>query len=157
MRDSCAFVIRCYNFPIYFVVVWKKRTFRLEKAASRQWKIYIMKKSNHVTLTHVTLREMFWITSSSSRFAWFELLMNRLGRKMSLTYPRHRNTSFIERVTKHILTNILLNLFTAINAPLDVYAAECEECGVYIAGDDFFETSDLPRSFSWGLERKCSF
>ena len=46
-------------FPYISLLCEKKRTFRFEKAASRQWKIYIMKKSNHVTLTHVTLREMF--------------------------------------------------------------------------------------------------
>ena len=67
----------------------KQRTFRFEKAASRQRKIYIMKKvSCYTYVCHVATR-IYLITnsssSSSSRFAWFELLMNQLGRKMSLT------------------------------------------------------------------------
>ena len=50
--------------------------------------------------------------------------------KENASYSRHRNTSFIERVMKQILTNMLLNLFTAIGAPLYVYAAECKQFGV---------------------------
>ena len=67
----------------------KQRTFRFEKAANRQRKIYIMKKvSCYTYVCHVATR-IYLITnsssSSSSRFAWFELLMNQLGGKMSLT------------------------------------------------------------------------
>ena len=51
---------------------------------------------------------------------------------------------FIERVTKQILTNMLPNLLIAISALKDVYVAECKQFGVGIAGDDFFETSNLP-------------
>ena len=47
MCNSCTFVIiQCYKFPqfvLHFCV--KQRTFRFEKAASRQQKIYIMKKA----------------------------------------------------------------------------------------------------------------
>ena len=85
----------------------KQKTSRLEKAARRKRKIYIMKKS----MLHSRKSRRFAnfrITSSSSRFAWFELLMNQLG-KENVTYLRHPNTIFIEQVTKQILTNILPN------------------------------------------------
>ena len=54
---------------------------------------------------------------------------------------------------------MLLNLFTAImiSAPKDVYVAECKQFGVYIAGDDFFETSNLPRSSSVRIRKKILF
>ena len=45
MGDSCAFDIQCYKFPLYLHHCVKRRTFRFEKAASKQWKIYIMKKA----------------------------------------------------------------------------------------------------------------
>ena len=46
MCDSCAFVIQCYKFPLYNLhCCVKQRTFRFEKEASRQQKIYIMKKA----------------------------------------------------------------------------------------------------------------
>ena len=36
---------------------------------------------------------------------------------------------------------MLPSLLIAISAPQDVYVAECEQFGVWISGDDFFETS----------------
>ena len=51
-------------------------------------------------------------------------------------------------------TNMLLNSFTAISAPLDVYVAQCKQFGVCIASDDFFETSNLPRSSSVRIRRR---
>ena len=54
---------------------------------------------------------------------------------------------------------MLLNLFTAImiSAPKDVYVAECKQFGVCIAVDDFFETSNLPRSSSVRIRKKIYF
>ena len=88
----------------------------------------------------------------SSWFAWFEMLMKQLGRKMSLT--QGIETRVIERVMKQILTNMLPNLFIAISAPWDVLVAECKQFGVCIAGDDFFETLNLPQSPSMRIRRK---
>ena len=41
-----------------------------------------------------------WITSSRSTFAWF---VDESAGKENVSYSRHRNTSFIERVTKQVL------------------------------------------------------
>ena len=60
----------------------------------------------------------------------------------------------VEQVTKQILTNMLPNLFIAISAPWDVFIAECKQFGVCIAGDDFFETLNLPQSPSMRIRRK---
>ena len=79
-------------------------------------------------------------------------VVDESAEKENVNYSRHRNTSFIER--KKIPTNMLLKLFTAISAPWDVYVAECKQFGVCIAGDDFFETSNLPRSSSVKIRRK---
>ena len=58
--------------------------------------------------------------------------MNQLG-KENFTYLRHRNTSFIEQVTKQILTNMLLNyslqsappkMFTSRNVNILVFASQ---------------------------------
>ena len=65
-----------------------------------------------------------------------------------------KNTCFVERVTKQIFTNMLPNLFIAISAPYGVYVAECKQFSVCIAGDDFFQTSNLPRSPSIRITRK---
>ena len=63
-----------------------KNFYWFEKAASRHWKIYIMKKLSGHTHTYRVASRIYRITSSSSsRFAWYELLMNQEGRKMSLT------------------------------------------------------------------------
>ena len=51
---------------------------------------------------------------------------------------------------------MLLNLFTAIGAPLYVYAAEFKQFGVWIAGDDFFETANLPQPSSVSLGAPAS-
>ena len=59
-----------------------------------------------------------------------------------------------EQVTKQILTNMLPNLFIEINVPSDVYVAECKQFGVCIAGDGFFQTSNLPQSPSMRIRRK---
>ena len=49
-----------FNARSFLHCCMKQRTSGFEKAASRQRKIYIMKKSYHVTLTHVaSLREFF--------------------------------------------------------------------------------------------------
>ena len=58
----------------------------------------------------------------------------------------HRRMSHrFANLSKQILTNIASQFFIAISVPLNVYAAECKLFGVRIAGDDFFETSNLPQ------------
>ena len=85
VEKNALFVCLCHSvLSVSFVFHYcmKQRTSRFEKAASRQQKIPIMRK-HYTRMSHCF--ENFWITSSSSRFAWFELLMNQLGRKMSVT------------------------------------------------------------------------
>ena len=87
----------CYSVPqVSFVLhCWvKQRTFRFEKAARRQRKIYLMLPC----YTHAcpVASRIYWITSSSSRYAWYELLMNQLGRKMSLTQGIETHVSLSE-------------------------------------------------------------
>ena len=89
-KKNARFMCLCYS--VLWVSVFSARSF----PHCRQRKIYITKKSNHVTLTQVSLRKIFWITSSSSRFTWFELLMNQLGRKMSLTQGIETRVSLSE-------------------------------------------------------------
>ena len=67
------------SFILHYYV--KQRTFRFENAASGERKIYIEKKSHHATVTHVASLRKF-----SSRIAGFELLMNQLGKRMSITH-----------------------------------------------------------------------
>ena len=31
MGDSCAFVIQCYRFPLYYIIVWNKELLGLKK------------------------------------------------------------------------------------------------------------------------------
>ena len=72
--------------------------------------------------------------------------MDKSVGKENVTYiEMHRNTRLIKRVPKQIVTNLASQFFIAISVPLDVYAAECELFGVRIDGDDFLETSNLPR------------
>ena len=89
-KKNARFMCLCYS--VLWVSVFSARSF----PHCRQRKIYITKKSNHVTITQVSLRKIFWITSSSSRFTWFELLMNQLGRKMSLTQGIETRVSLSE-------------------------------------------------------------
>ena len=70
--------------------VWRLHWWRMDAGHEDQWQTG---NTNSFGCVH------FWITSSSSRFAWFELLMNQLG-KENVTYLRHPNTSFTEQVTK---------------------------------------------------------
>ena len=100
MRGSRVFVIQCYKFLLYFIVVRNKSLQGLKKRREgngkfTQWK----KKLSCYTRASRVASRIFRITSSSSRFAWFELLMNQLG-KENVTYLRHPNTSFTEQVTK---------------------------------------------------------
>ena len=55
MRNSCAFVIQCYKYPLYYSCV-KQRTFRFENATSLQRKIYLMKKAIITDACSITSR-----------------------------------------------------------------------------------------------------
>ena len=63
-------------------------------------------------------------------------------------HTKHWNTCIIKQVTKRIVTNMLHNLFIAISASLNDFTVECKQFGVCITGDDFFETSNLPKLLS---------
>ena len=56
--------------------VWRLHWWRMDAGHEYQWQTG---NTNSFGCVH------FWITSSSSRFAWFELLMNQMRRKMSVT------------------------------------------------------------------------
>ena len=47
-------------------------------------------------------------------------------------------------------------LYIASSAPLDVYGAECKQCGVCIIGDDFFETLNFTPSPLMRIRRKLN-
>ena len=51
---------------------------------------------------------------------------------------------------------MLPNLLIASSAPLDVYTAECEQLGVCIIGDDFFETLNFTPSTLMRIQRKIN-
>ena len=78
----------CYSVlqvPLYYIVEWNRELLGLKERRVENGKFISWKKlSCYTHACRVALR-IYWIASSSSRFAWFELLMNQLGRKMSLT------------------------------------------------------------------------
>lgn len=117
-RTKCATHVPMLFIAITFFCITllckTKNFYWFEKAASRHWKIYIMKKLSGHTHTYRVASRIYRITSSSSsRFAWYESRMNidESGRKENVTYTRHANTCIIKWVTKRILTNMLPNLF----------------------------------------------
>ena len=85
MRDSCAFVIQCYKFPLYYIVEWNKELLGLKERQVDNGKFLWWKKLSCYTHVCRVASLIDWIASSSNRFAWFELLMKQRGRKISLT------------------------------------------------------------------------
>ena len=48
MCDSCAFVIQCYKFPLYFIVVWNKGPLGLKKQQIHTNDVDVSKSCTHV-------------------------------------------------------------------------------------------------------------
>ena len=83
-------------------LLYETKDFKVWKSGEKTTEnLHNEKKLSCYTRASRVASRIFRITSSSSRFAWFELLMNQLG-KENVTCLRHRNTSFIEQVTKQI-------------------------------------------------------
>ena len=156
MCGSRVFVIQCYKFLLYFIVVWNKSLQGLKSGEKATENLHSEKKLSCYTRASRVASRIFRITSSSSRFAWYELLMNQLG-KENVTYLRHPNTIFIEQVTKQILTNILPNyslqsalpkMFTSRNVNNLVFASQ-----VMISS----KLQTYLDHLQWGSERKYTF
>ena len=109
------------------------------------------KLSCHTHVLQVAL-QIFWIIRSSSRFVWFELVMNHLGRKIWLTQGIKTCVLLSKQQNKY--TNMLPNLLITSSLPLDIYAVECKQFGVCIMGDNFFETLNLPPTHLMRIRRK---
>ena len=111
-RKKCAIhVPLLFSAIIFFCIslLYETKDFKVWKSGEKTTEnLHNEKKLSCYTRASRVASRIFRITSSSSRFAWFELLMSQLG-KENVTYLRHRNTSFMEQVTKQILTNMLLN------------------------------------------------
>ena len=81
-------------------LLYETKVFKAWKSGEKATEnLHSEKKLSCYTRASRVASRIFRITSSSSRFAWFELLMNQLG-KENVTYLRHPNTSFTEQVTK---------------------------------------------------------
>ena len=65
MRDSCAFVIQCYKFPLYFIVVWNKGPLGLKKQQMHTNDVDVSKSCTHVQFfdTHdfFFIRNCMWL------------------------------------------------------------------------------------------------
>ena len=78
MRDSCAFVIQCYKFPLYFIVVWNKGLLSLKKRWVDNGRFTLWKKTImlHSWMSRRFASRIFRITCSSSRLMLSLLITN---------------------------------------------------------------------------------
>ena len=102
-KKKCAIHVSLLFSAISFFCIsllYETKDFKVWKSGEKTTEnLHNEKKLSCYTRASRVASRIFRITSSSSRFAWFELLMNQLG-KENVTYLRHPNTSFTEQVTK---------------------------------------------------------
>ena len=103
VEKKCVIHVRLLFSAINFFCIsllYETKDFKVWKSGEKTTEnLHNEKKLSCYTRASRVASRIFRITSSSSRFAWFELLMNQLG-KENVTYLRHPNTSFTEQVTK---------------------------------------------------------
>ena len=132
---SVSFVFHC---------CMKQRTSRFEKAMSRQQKILIMKKH----YTHMLHRFTNFLDNKQQQQICLICVVDESTGKENVSYTRHRNTTFIERVTKQIL--ICFSIYSLQSALPKMFMSQN-------VNNLVFETSNLPQSSSVKIRRKIQF
>ena len=98
MRDSCAFVIQCYKFPLYFIVVWNKGPLGLKKQQIHTNDVDVSKSCTHVRFfdTHdfFFIRNCMWFLAHlicifRLMYMWAVLYIKLQGGKLLVNRPFH--------------------------------------------------------------------
>ena len=70
MCDSCAFVIQCYKFPLYFIVVWNKGPLGLK---SSEYILMMLMSQSHARMYNFLKRIIFFYSQLHAIFGTFNL------------------------------------------------------------------------------------
>ena len=98
MRDSCAFVIQCYKFPLYFIVVWNKGPLGLKKQQIHTNDVDVSKSCTHVRFFDT--QDFFFIRNCMQflahlicifrlMYTWAVLYIKLQGGKLLVNRPFH--------------------------------------------------------------------